>query len=92
MLEINSVTKIYGRGSASVTALSNVSLKVEKGVLASWDPPSGKSTSLSSGTGPSFERTGDFGRQRMDNLSRFAGKFPPGQNQLRVSAVPSCRR
>jgi putative ABC transport system ATP-binding protein len=76
MLEINSITKIYGRGSASVTALSNVSLKVEKGEFIAIMGPSGsgKSTLLNVIGGLDRLSSGQviLDDQRMDNLSEDA--------------------
>ncbi len=73
MLEIKNVTKIYGRGEAAVTALNNVSFKVEKGDFIAVMGPSGsgKSTLLNVIGGLDRITTGEviLNEQRMDNLS-----------------------
>ncbi len=45
MLEINNLTKIYGSGDISVTALNNVSFKIQKGEYVAIIGPSGSGKS-----------------------------------------------
>ena len=72
MLEINSVTKIYGSGEAKVVALSDVSFKVNRGdYIAIMGPSgSGKSTLLNiiGGLDRLSSGTVFLDGQRIDNL------------------------
>jgi putative ABC transport system ATP-binding protein len=76
MLEIKGVTKTYGQGAASVTALNGVSFKVENGEFIAIMGPSGsgKSTLLNIIGGLDRLSSGEviLNGQRMDNLSEDA--------------------
>lgn len=76
MLEIRGVTKIFGQGSATVTALNNISLTVEKGDFVAIMGPSGsgKSTLLNIIGGLDRLSSGEviLDGDRIDNLSEDA--------------------
>ena len=76
MLEVRSVSKIYGEGTASVVALSNVSLAVNKGDFAAIMGPSGsgKSTLLNIIGGLDRLSSGEviLDGKRIDDLSEDA--------------------
>ncbi len=76
MLEIKSVSKIYGRGEATVKALDNVSFTVEKGEFIAIMGPSGsgKSTLLNIIGGLDRLSSGEviLDGERIDNLSEDA--------------------
>ena len=76
MLEIKNITKTYGQGSSSVTALNGVSFNVEKGEFVAIMGPSGsgKSTLLNIIGGLDRLSGGEvtLDGQRMDNLSEDA--------------------
>jgi len=76
MLEIKNVTKNYGRGTALVRALNNISLAVEKGEFIAIMGPSGsgKSTLLNIIGGLDRLSSGEvvLDGQRIDNLSEDA--------------------
>jgi putative ABC transport system ATP-binding protein len=76
MLEIKNVTKNYGRGTALVRALNNVSLTVEKGEFIAIMGPSGsgKTTLLNIIGGLDRLSSGEvtLDGQRIDNLSEDA--------------------
>ena len=76
MLEIKGVTKIYGQGTASVTALNDVSFRVEKGefIAIMGQSGSGKSTLLNIIGGLDRLSAGEviLDGQRMDNLNEDA--------------------
>jgi putative ABC transport system ATP-binding protein len=73
MLEVRSVTKKYGQGTACVTALNNVSFKVEKGdfIAIMGHSGSGKSTLLNIIGGLDRLSSGEviLDDQRLDNLN-----------------------
>jgi putative ABC transport system ATP-binding protein len=76
MLEIKNITKTYGQGSSSVTALNKVSFNVEKGefVAIMGHSGSGKSTLLNIIGGLDRLSAGEvtLDGQRMDNLNEDA--------------------
>ena len=76
MLEINSVSKTYGEGSAKVVALKNVSMHVEDGDFVAITGPSGsgKSTLLNIIGGLDRISSGEvvLDGMRIDNLSESA--------------------
>jgi putative ABC transport system ATP-binding protein len=76
MLEIKSVSKVYGEGSSSVKALNEVSFKVEKGefIAIMGHSGSGKSTLLNIVGGLDRLSSGEvmLDGQRMDNLNEDA--------------------
>jgi putative ABC transport system ATP-binding protein len=76
MLEIKSVSKVYGEGSSSVKALNDVSFKVEKGefIAIMGHSGCGKSTLLNIVGGLDRLSSGEvrLDGQRMDNLNEDA--------------------
>jgi putative ABC transport system ATP-binding protein len=76
MLEIKNVTKVYGQGDAGVTALNEVSFKVDKGQFIAIMGPSGsgKSTLLNIIGGLDRLTSGEvvLNGERMDNINEDA--------------------
>jgi len=76
MLEINSVSKTYGEGSAKVVALKNVSMHVEDGDFVAITGPSGSGKSTLLNIIGGLDRISSGGvvldGMRIDNLSESA--------------------
>src|SRR5512137_2756451 len=76
MLEIKNITKTYGQGSSSVTALNKVSFNVEKGEFVAIMGPSGSGKSTLLNIIGGLDRLSDgevtLDGQRMDNLNEDA--------------------